>query len=122
MNNIVIANVKFILIDIIGDFVYWPIWWYTVGLKNVLVWFSRQVKNLWLVLAIGLWLKSMFVPMYADRSILGRGISFVMRIIILACWKLPWFIAWTAVTLIVVIIWIVAPLGAVYMIYLNFKV
>ena len=116
MNNAVLSGIKFVTIDIIGDFVYWPIWWYTLGLKDRLVWFSEQVKDIWKVLALGLWLKNFFVPMYADRSILGRGISLVMRFIILL-WKLAWFFGWLILVLAILVLWIVAPIGAVWMIY-----
>lgn len=119
MNNVVLSSIKFITIDILGDFLYWPIWWYTVGLKERVIWFGEQVKNMWKVMALGLWLKNFFVPMYGDRSILGRGISFVMRIVILL-WKLVWFIGWLLLVLAILLLWIAAPVGVVFMIYKQF--
>jgi len=119
MDNIIVSNARFIVIDIIGDFIYWPIWWYTLGLKDRLQWFGGQVKGMEEALALGLWLRNFFVPMYADRSILGRGISLVTRIIILA-WKLIWFLAWTALVFLAVLAWIFLPVAAVYMICIQF--
>jgi len=119
MDNIIVSNARFIIIDLIGDFVYWPIWWYTLGLKDRLKWFGWQVKGIWQALALGLWLGNFFVPMYADRSILGRGISLIMRIIILA-WKLIWFLTWTALVFLAVLAWIFLPVAAVYMICIQF--
>lgn len=120
MNSAVISSIKFIVVDIIGDFVYWPIWWYTAGLPDRLIWFEGQVKSIWKVLALGLWLKNFFVPMYGDRSILGRAISLVMRIVILFGWKLVWFIVWTALSLALLLIWILLPPAVIYMIYKQF--
>ena len=96
MSKVILNSFKFVAIDIVGDFAYFPIWWYTVGLINRAKSFMLEVKNTWRALALGLWLKAMFMPMYDDRSILGRGISLVMRIIILI-WKLAWFILWAAI-------------------------
>ena len=119
MDNIIVSNARFIIIDLIGDIFYWPIWWYTVGLKDRFKWFAGHVKSIWRALALGLWLNNFFVPMYADRSILGRAISLAMRIIILA-WKLIWFLAWTALVFLLVLAWIFLPVAAVYKIYLQF--
>ncbi len=87
-----------------------------MGLKERIIWFGGQVKGMWKVLALGLWLKNFFVPMYSDRSILGRGISLVMRVIILI-WKLAWFLGWLVLVLAILLLWIVAPVGVVWMIY-----
>lgn len=119
MNNIVASSAKFIIIDIIGDFLWWPIWWYTAGLWERLKWFGGQLKATWKALAIGLWLKNFFAPMYADRSILGRSISLVMRIVILI-WKLVWFFIWVVIVLAALLAWIGLPIFVVYMIYLQF--
>ncbi len=113
MNNIFLNGLKFIFVDIIGDFIYWPIWWYTIGFKERLIWLAHQIKMTWRSLALGMWLKSMFKPMYADRSVLGRTISIVMRIIILI-WKMVWFILWSIITIVAVLIWLLAPVIIIY--------
>jgi len=118
--NIFLSSLKFIFIDIIGDFLYWPIWWYTGGFKERLIWFGGQVKMTWKSLALGLWLKSMFKPMYADRSFLGRAISLVMRILILI-WKLVWFILWLLIIIAVLFLWLAAPVAVVYAIIQQLK-
>ncbi len=116
MSNPLLITLKFIFVDVIGDFLYWPIWWYSFGLRDRLVWFMEQVKTTWKLLAIDLWLKNFFVPMYGDRSILGRAISLVFRLLILV-WKLIWFFIWVVVVMCVVFLWIAAPVVVVYMIY-----
>lgn len=90
-----------------------------MGLVNRAKAFELEVKNTWRALALGLWLKAMFIPMYDDRSILGRGISIVMRIIILI-WKLIWFLLWVAIVFIFFLAWIVGPVVAAWMIIRQF--
>lgn len=118
--SLFLSGLKFIFIDLIGDFLYWPIWWYTSGLKTRIVAAGEQIKLTWRALGLGLWLKSMFKPMYADKSFTGRAISLVMRIIILV-WKLLWMLLWTLIVILVLLLWIIAPLAVIYMLYRQFK-
>ncbi len=118
--NLFTAGLKFIFIDLIGDFLYWPIWWYTSGLKSRLLAAAEQIKLTWRALGLGLWLKSMFKPMYADKSFTGRAISLVMRFIIL-WWKLLWMAIWLVIIIILLLLWVAAPIIVVYMIICQFK-
>lgn len=119
--NFIIFSLKFIFIDVLGDFIYWPIWWYTVGLIDRLKFSWQQIKKIWISLGLGIWLKNIFVPMYGDRSIIGRLISFFIRIIILI-WRMIWFLVWVILILITVIVWIVAPIIFIWMIFTHFRV
>lgn len=118
--NILTSTLKFVLIDIIGDFLYWPIWWYTVGLKDRLISSALQIKKTWASLGLGIWIKNIFTPMYADRSFAGRLISFFARIIILT-WRLIWFFFWSIFILLFLAIWILAPIAIVWMIIHHFN-
>lgn len=119
--NLVMSSLKFIFIDIIGDFVYWPIWWYTAGLKDRFVFCGIQIKKTWISLGLSIWMKNMFTPMYGDRSFIGRLISFLARVVILI-WRLIWFFFWTVLILAVLAIWIVGPIAIVYIISLHFEI
>ncbi len=113
--NLFFSGLKFVFIDVVGDFLYWPIWWYTSGLKGRLRAMAEQIKMTWYSLGLGLWLKSMFKPMYADKSFTGRAISLVMRIIILF-WKLFWMLLWLLIILCLLFVWLLIPPAVVYMI------
>jgi len=115
MNNAWLFNIKLIVVDIILDFFYWPIWWYTVGLKNALLFCGRQIRQTWRALALGIWLRNMLTPMYGDRSILGRAISLMMRIVVLA-WKMTWMILWLMIILMLLALWVGAPFFVIWMI------
>ncbi|NMC51360.1 hypothetical protein GYA54_01360 [Candidatus Kuenenbacteria bacterium] len=120
MNNIVSFGFKFIFVDVILDFFYWPIWWYTTGLKKAIIFCGRQIGDAWRVLALGIWLRNLFTPMYGDRSILGRLISFGVRIVILI-WRLIWMAIWVVIIFSVLAIWLWAPVVAVWMLVGHIK-
>ena len=97
-----------IVLKIIGDIFYFPIWWYSVGLV-------RLLRNIWNFLrnkerSIGLfiWIKNIFVPMYGQRDWAGRLISFVMRLVQIVFRSLILFI-WVVLSLVLIIIWLLGP-------------
>ena len=116
---VIISSVKFVLVDILADFIYWPIWWYTVGLKDRTKFSLDQIKKTWTALGLTIWLKNMFTPMYADRSIAGRAISFPVRVVILI-WRLVWWLIWVGIILILLLIWIAAPVAVGWVIRDHF--
>lgn len=70
-----------VLVQIVWEFLYFPIWWYTVGFFR----FGRQIINFWrrrqASLGLVVWIKNIFVPMYGQSDFAGRAISFVIRVI-----------------------------------------
>jgi hypothetical protein len=70
-----------LLVQIIWEFLYFPIWWYSQGwlrfgksLLSFLVWQNAS-------LGVGIWLKNIFVPMYGQTDFSGRLISFFIRLV-----------------------------------------
>lgn len=104
----------FILIKIVGDFLYFPIWWYTKGLYITWQWFLKRLATADRRLSLVLWLKHMFVPMYGQYNFWGRVISFFMRLIVLV-FRLIIFILDFIFFAILTLIYIVALPGVVYM-------
>lgn len=119
-NNIVIATLRYIGIEILWDIIYFPIWWYTKGLARIghYCWESagQQIKRR---LALGVWLASMFKPMYGDYSVEGRVISGFMRFFVLI-WKLINLFVWLIVLLILFLAWLILPAVIIY--YLLYQV
>ena len=60
-----------------------PVWWYSRGLSLVLTQLADWQLIQWRRLALLTWIKNLFVPMFHDYTIIGRGLSFVMRLIII---------------------------------------
>ncbi|NIP33219.1 hypothetical protein GWN26_07270 [Candidatus Saccharibacteria bacterium] len=77
-NSVVL--IKAVLWDLIGNLVYFPVWWYTRGLKKVGGFLFDFVTGMEMRLAWRVWVANIFKPMYAVADIPGRLISFFMRI------------------------------------------
>jgi hypothetical protein len=102
-----------IIAQILGKILYFPVWWYTVGLvrfaKGAGRLFSNQEKSLGLLV----WAKNIFVPMYGQRDWAGRLISFLVRSVqiiargfVMALWFLLIclaLLAWLAIPLLLII-------------------
>ncbi len=69
-----------ILMRIVWDFIYFPVWWYSAGLLKTV----RGVGNFYRTQEASLnflvWLKNIFVPMYGQHDAVGRLISFFIRL------------------------------------------
>lgn len=79
--NAVIISAKYFFVDLLGGIVFFPVWWYSHGLARVAGSLSRAFMAEERSLAIGVWLKNLFVPMYNANDIAGRLISFFMRLV-----------------------------------------
>lgn len=111
--NVFSDTIKFIVSDLILDILYFPVWWYSKGLKKALFFVGRQIKRRSEDLALKILVVNLFKPMYGDYSFSGRMISFFARIVHLAI-RLVLMIIWLALMLAVFIVWLVAPIVAVY--------
>ena len=97
-----------IIISIILEIVYFPIWWYSVGfyrlLKNTWNLFCNQEKSLGFLV----WAKNILVPMYGQIDWAGRLISFLVRLVQVICRGFVLFV-WLLVCLVIIIFWLVLP-------------
>jgi hypothetical protein len=58
---------------------YFPFWWYSVGFFRFLGASWRFLSNKQESLALFVWLKNIFRPMYGQEDLTGRLVSFFMR-------------------------------------------
>ena len=70
-----------LLFETLLDIFYFPLWWYSGGLKHAFLWCIDVLKSGNNTLAPGLWLKNIAVPMYGQYDWQGRLISFFMRLV-----------------------------------------
>lgn len=102
---------RFILRDLIGEALYFPLWWYSLGAVT----FGRSLVRSWQAmvyrLAIIIQLRNLFRPMYADYSRSGRVISFFFRVMLLL-WAGVLLALWTVVELAGLVLWLIGPLFA----------
>ncbi len=106
--NFTLQMLKFVVIDVIGDFFYFPFWWYTQGSKRILFFIWQKELDIFYSLGLNVWLKVMFKPMYADYSFGGRVISFFMRIVILIV-DLLFVLLWNIGLVIILLVWLFLP-------------
>lgn len=118
--NIFVSAIRYIVVDILWDVVYFPIWWYTKGLGRVGRYCLESATfHIRRRLALGLWLSSMFKPMYGDYTKEGRIISFFMRFVVLV-WKFVAMVIWLVFLLFVFVAWVCLPILVIY--YLIYQV
>lgn len=96
------------LLEFSGKLLYFPIWWYSVGLfkriKSLILFIKSKEREL----GFSVWLKNIFVPMYGQRDIVGRLISFVIRFFQVIARGLI-LIIWMVLSFFMLLIWLFFP-------------
>lgn len=105
----------FVLRDLIGEILYFPVWWFSVGLAAAGRTLVRHWRRTYDALGLRFLLRTMFKPMYGDYSRTGRVISFFIRLILVG-WKTLLLILWTVVYIGLMTAWVAGPIVAVAMI------
>ncbi len=84
-----------VAVTMVGDLVYFPVWWYSSGLGEAVSFALRALRGYSRTLGLSVWVQNLFVPMYGQNDWQSRIISFFMRlvqiigrVIILAVWSL----------------------------------
>lgn len=77
---LLVQATKRLVIDTIMGIVGFPLWWYTQGLARFARFVWRTLADYQATLGIVVWVKNIFVPMYGSYDIVGRIISFFMRL------------------------------------------
>jgi len=116
----IIEILKILVIDIIGEIIYFPLWWYSSGLYRTGVFCLKGIKKQWENMGMAIHFKFLFKPMYAQRDFAGRMISFFARLIQLV-FKLVSFLVIILLFLLVFSLWIVLPIIVLWQIKINFK-
>ncbi len=119
--NIIVQALRSLIIDLVGEILYFPIWWYSQGLLKILAYFVNSIKSTNRNLALSLLLRNFFRPMFGVQDRSGRIISLFMRLILILG-RLLVFILLLAFYTLAVIFWLVLPLVVAAGLYYNFKV
>lgn len=117
--NLFISSLKFVFRDLIGDIIYFPVWWYTKGIKKVTLFCFGEVKETARKLSIGILFSHLLKPMYGQYDIAGRIISLFFRILQFL-WHLLFLIIWLVLMLVIFIFWIVFPIFSIWQIIIFF--
>lgn len=107
-----------IILKTIGEIVYFPIWWYSVGLWESV----RKIARFWLnqekSLGFTIWAKNIFVPMYGQHDWAGRLISFFIRLVQIIVRGLA-LLFWLVLCILCLFIWLLAPIFLVIAIFFQ---
>ncbi|NQU77487.1 hypothetical protein HQ544_02205 [Candidatus Falkowbacteria bacterium] len=114
--SVFIFTIKYLAVDILLDFLLFPLWWYSHGLIKASQRFVRHLRYGLQITGLKIWLLNMFNPMFGEISWQGRLISFFMRLIFLIV-KIISFILWFIFSLVVFLLWLALPLLIIYMVF-----
>ena len=81
--SVIGQGIKVFAVDLLGGLLGFPLWWYTKGLARFarFAWQWFQDYRAWL--GVSIWVKNLFVPMYGSYDIVGRIVSFFMRLVMI---------------------------------------
>ena len=116
-HNTVMYGTK-IVGELVGDIVYFPLWWYSRGYLKMIISLRDFIVNRERSLGFFIWTKNLFRPMYGQEDMWGRVISFFVRLIQIIVRGLI-MIFWLVFSLSVFIFWTTLPLIIFYGIYLQ---
>ncbi len=114
----IVQSVKVLIWELFKEVIYFPIWWYTQGLKRHLLFIWRSIVNLNRNLSLGLMLKNIGKPMFGQYDREGRIISFFMRLILLISRTFV-FVLFSLFYFILLAAWPVLPLIVAWLIVNN---
>lgn len=119
--NIIVQALRSLIIDWIGEILYFPVWWYSQGLVKILLYFVNSIKSTNRNLALTLLLRNFFRPMFGVQDRSGRIISLFMRLILILGRLLAFFLL-VFFYVLVVVFWLILPVVVAAGLYANFKV
>lgn len=95
------------------DFLYFPIWWYSVGLFRFLKRQKIFISHRYQASALGVWAKNIFVPMYGQTDIASRIISFFVRLFQIITRSII-MLFWLILSLLVILLYLTSPILIIY--------
>lgn len=107
-----------LVLEFIFDLIYFPLWWYTSGVKLAGIFCAQLLRDGNSALAPKLWLKNIFVPMFGQYDWQGRLVSFFMRLVNVIGRSIM-LLFWFFITLILFSLWLIFPVIVVYMLVIS---
>lgn len=97
------------------DVLFFPVWWYSFGVRNVFNWALKSSANLARRLAFVILLRNLFRPLYGDYSKVGLVIGFIFRIVYFVIISIVQLIG-MAFLFLLVLLWLALPVLSLYLI------
>lgn len=108
-SNFAIYGTK-ILYEVVRDILFFPLWWYSRGLFQLVLFLKDFLLNREQALAWSVWAKNIFTPMYGQQDFAGKAISFVVRLIQIAA-RSVFMLFWLAVAVAGFLFWLFLPVA-----------
>ena len=118
INNFIFYGLK-IIVELIRDVLYFPLWWYSRGLVNLIFGVKNFLVDKQRALALLVWVKNIFKPMYAQYDWQGMLISFFVRLAQII-FRSIFMLFWTILAVAVIIFWLLLPILVIYEITFQF--
>jgi len=113
-NNFFVFSLK-IVVELVGDIIFFPLWWYSKGLFDFLKGQLQFLENRQKGLALAVWIKNIFKPMFGQNDWQGKLISVIMRIFQIIIRSIA-MMFWILVSFFLIIFWISLPVLIFYQI------
>lgn len=111
-NNFFFYSIK-ILAELLIDVFYFPVWWYSRGLARTARALADFLADRERSLALFVWIKNIFKPMYGQYNWQGHLISFFVRLTQIIV-RGAIMIVWLLVAILIFVIWLLLPLLVIY--------
>jgi len=111
-NTLLLAS-RFLVKEFVFDVVYFPVWWYSVGLKRFIVARWHGLVAFEASLGLTVWMVNWTRPMYGQYDIASRLISLLARTVVIIA-KMILLAVHVVISLALVVVWLIAPLFFVY--------
>jgi hypothetical protein len=102
-----------IALNLVRDVVYFPVWWYSRGLNQLLQKLKDFLINKEKSLAFFVWIKNIFRPMYSQYDWPGVIISFFVRFFQIIFRGII-MLFWLFFSLAVLVFWLFLPILVIY--------
>ncbi len=103
-------------VQVIWDVFYFPLWWYSVGFFRLSKGLGLFLRNRWIVVGAGVWIRNLFVPMYGQRDFTSRLISFFVRLFQII-FRFIAFVFFVLLSFLAIALWLLLPILIVYLIF-----
>ncbi|KKU13737.1 MAG: hypothetical protein UX17_C0010G0004 [Parcubacteria group bacterium GW2011_GWC2_45_7] len=118
--SLLLQTLRTVLLNVVADFFYFPIWWYAGGLKKQLTGILGSFLARQDALALDIWIKNIATPMYGQYDIQGRIISFIMRLAQIIG-RLFILIVWGVLLVAWLIVWVLIPVSVAYFVFIQIR-
>ena len=99
-----------ILLEFLAKILYFPLWWYGVGLIKKIKSLFLFIKNKNRELGVTIWMKNIFTPMYGQRDFTGRVVSFFIRLVQIV-FRSALMLVWIFIAIIMLLLWLFFPIA-----------